>query len=31
MVKATMDGLSKLMTVEKVAKLRGKSVEEIRG
>lgn len=30
MVKATIDGLSKLMTVEKVAKLRGKSVDEIR-
>ena len=31
MVKATMDGLSRLMTVEKAARLRGKSVEEIRG
>lgn len=30
MVRATMDGLSRLMTLEKVAKLRGKSVEEIR-
>ncbi len=31
MVNATMDGLSRLTTVEKVAKLRGKSIEEILG
>ena len=31
MVKATIDGLSQLMTVEEVARKRGKSVEEILG
>jgi small subunit ribosomal protein S5 len=31
MVRATIRGLAQLMTVEEVAKLRGKSVEEIRG
>ncbi|WP_373897464.1 30S ribosomal protein S5 [Haloimpatiens sp. FM7315] len=31
MVNATIDGLSRLKTAEKVAKLRGKSVEEILG
>ena len=31
MVKATIEGLSKLRTVEQVAKLRGKTVEEILG
>lgn len=31
MVNATMEGLSRLKTVEQVAKLRGKSVEEILG
>lgn len=31
MVRATIDGLSQLKTVEQVAKLRGKSVEEILG
>ena len=30
-VKATMDGLSQLRTIEQVAKLRGKTVEEILG
>lgn len=30
-VKATMDGLSQLRTVEEIAKLRGKTVEEILG
>ena len=29
MVRATIDGLTSLMTVEKVAKLRGKTVDEI--
>ncbi len=31
MVSATIDGLSKLRTAEQVAKLRGKTVEEILG
>ena len=31
MVRATMDGLSQLKTIEMVAKLRGKTVEEIQG
>jgi small subunit ribosomal protein S5 len=31
MVKATIEGLSNLRTVEQVAKLRGKTVEEILG
>lgn len=31
MINATIDGLSKLKTVEDVAKLRGKSVEDILG
>jgi len=31
MVNATMQGLMSMKTVEKVAKLRGKSVEEIKG
>jgi small subunit ribosomal protein S5 len=31
MVKATIDGLSKLRTAEQIAKLRGKTVEEILG
>ena len=30
-VKATMDGLTQLRTVEEIAKLRGKTVEEILG
>jgi len=31
MVNATIDGLSKLRTAEQVARLRGKTVEEILG
>ncbi|MPN26776.1 hypothetical protein SDC9_174201 [bioreactor metagenome] len=31
MVNATIDGLSKVRTAEQIAKLRGKTVEEILG
>ncbi|MNL64447.1 30S ribosomal protein S5 [compost metagenome] len=31
MVNATLEGLSRLKRIEEVAKLRGKSVEELRG